>query len=77
MFWADARLLYLPQAQPESLIEHEYWHAVAYIVRCHLELCEDPSGKIPNSPASALICLKLLQPAYISPFVGVPSKDLE
>lgn len=55
----------------------EYWTAVAYSVRYYLELCEPPRGKIPNSPTSALICLKLFQPAFISMFVGVPSKDLE
>lgn len=61
-------------AQFEDIIE--YWTAVAYSVR-YVELCEPPHGRIPNSPTSALICLKLFQPAFISTFVDVPSKDLE
>lgn len=51
--------------------------AVAYGTRHHLELCGELVGKILKSPTNALVCLKLFQPAFVSLFASVPSKDLE
>lgn len=51
--------------------------AVAYSARRHLELCGELLGKILKSPTHALLCLKLFQPAFVSLFASVPSKDLE
>ena len=51
--------------------------AVAYGARRHLELRGELAGKILKSPTNALVCLKLLQPAFVSLFASVPSKDLE
>lgn len=74
MFGTDARLLYVPGAEPESLAGLERWSR--HRLQCKTPLAE-LVGKILKPPTNALVCLKLSQPAFVRLFASVPSEDLE